>query len=107
MVANTIKIFQKLTMEITILECKKLIKPKVDFFFFNDNRLLPKIKENNQFSFNFSFLIEVVVTKEEIIHTSIPGKGVTSDPVASIIFFVLTTSWVPSSFITVTWKYYH
>lgn len=36
------------------------------------------------------------------IHTSIPGKGVTSEPVAIRIFFVLTFSEEPSSLSTVT-----
>ena len=34
--------------------------------------------------------------------TSMPGKGVTSDPVAMSIFFVETFSWEPSFFATDT-----
>lgn len=37
-----------------------------------------------------------------IIQTGMPGKGVTSEPVAIRIFFVLTTSELPSDFNAVT-----
>lgn len=40
--------------------------------------------------------------KYPLSFTSIPGNGVTSDPVAITIFFVLTTSLEPSSFKAVT-----
>ena len=36
------------------------------------------------------------------IHTSMPGNGVTSDPVAMRMFLVLTSSLEPSPFVTVT-----
>ena len=36
------------------------------------------------------------------IHTSMPGNGVTSDPVATRMFMVLTSSLEPSPFVTVT-----
>ena len=55
MVANTIKIFQKLTMEITILECKKLIKPKVDFFFLMITDCCLKLKKTINFHLTLVF----------------------------------------------------
>ena len=36
------------------------------------------------------------------VHTVIPGKGVTSEPVAIRMFFVLITSVLPSAFVAVT-----
>ena len=35
-------------------------------------------------------------------HTSIPGNGVTSEPTAIRIFLVLSVSFEPSSFFTLT-----
>lgn len=37
------------------------------------------------------------------IHTVIPGKGATSEPVAISMFFVLITCVLPSSLVAVTW----
>ena len=39
-----------------------------------------------------------------MVLTSMPGKGVTSEPVAIMIFFVVTISSLPSLLSTVTYK---
>lgn len=49
------------------------------------------------------FSVTVMVVYGVAIVTSIPSKGVTSDPVAMRIFLVLMTSVVSSSLYTVTY----
>lgn len=55
-------------------------------------------------SFSGTFFRDKAPVEETIVSSSIsiPGKGVTSDPVAIRMFFVLTTSVEPSSFRAVT-----
>jgi len=46
--------------------------------------------------------IKIQQKRRSILHTSIPGNGVTSEPTAMRIFLVLRISFEPSSFFTLT-----